>query len=116
MTQNIFWGANVLLAVLAFCFLVLVLGRWRKTREEVERIRWLEGELERALQQIESTEEDEILAGCQTLAMINDPRVRARALDRIRELMNNANHRIAKQASFTYEKILTSFSGAAGRF
>ena len=79
----------------------------RKAAEAHEQVEAVLKQLERALQQIHSHDEDEILAGLQTMSVLNDP-IRLEGLSRLVELAHNANPLIARQATATVEKIRNS--------
>lgn len=112
--------AAALMVIFIVIFIVigilLAIGTIKRRRQAIsnhENVAWLEDQLQRALRQIYSTNEDDILAGFQTLSMLNDPKSRLKALDRVSELMNDdSNPRIARQAEITYRRIVSSLSGS----
>jgi hypothetical protein len=97
----------VAFSISGFIVLLMIRGIMRirlktaKTHEEIENTLI---QLRRALRQVISEEEEEILAGLQTLSVLNDP-LRLKALPRLVELTNSENRRIAKQARATIERI-----------
>ena len=101
-------GLEALIGCVAVILLLVMLRKRRDAIRGRKNVMWLQGQMERALRQIVSSDEDEILAGCQTLAILNDRRARLNALLRITELTKHPNPRIAKQAAATYERIVAS--------
>lgn len=74
----------------------------RKKRKEVsEAMR----QLERALAQLETGTEDQILAGLQTLSVLNNPALRVKAIGRLTELAQSDNPLIARQAGVTIKRL-----------
>jgi biopolymer transport protein ExbB/TolQ len=87
------------------------LAAYRARREaytNYEKIKWVLEQLERALKQIESDDEDEVIAGLQVIAMLKDPVIRVRALSRLNELTRSDNQNIRHYAGVAYTKLISS--------
>lgn len=108
-------GVDIALVGLGVMFLILLVRRRRKALASSRNVRFLEQQLDRALEQIESSDEDQILAGFQLLTALNDNRSRLRALGRVRTLMDNENGVIARQAATTYASIVSGLERSADR-
>jgi len=106
-------GSIVLLFSLVLVLVAIRLQR--EARRNQGDIEWLQVQLKRALTQINSNNPDEILAGLQTISVLNDPAARLQALSRLSALLASANESVAEQAKATVEKISTAaLSRAAG--
>lgn len=101
---GLFSGAGV-------CLIWAALRTRRQARENFEKIEWALEQLERALGQIQSEDEDEILAGLQVLATLNDPGVRFKALPRLSELAQSDNPHISRYARVAIAKLIHSEEG-----
>lgn len=105
---------DVALVGLGIGLLGVLIRRRRGALKSSRDIQYLEQQLDRALEQINSSDEDDILAGCQTLTIFNDTRSRIKALKRVRALMGNQNALVARQAGMTYSIIMEGLERAAG--
>jgi hypothetical protein len=76
----------------------------RLTPEQIKDV-WIQAELERALALIESSDEDEILAGLQILSVMDKPEIQIQAFQRVYELTKHPQPNVARQAEATIEKI-----------
>jgi len=107
--------AIVLVTVLICCaattLAVMMALRWRRVRRNLERVRWLRNETERAIAQLESASREEVLAGLQTIAFVNDAVVREKARNRIVALTIANDSQVAQQAKSTLVRIT---GGGAG--
>lgn len=81
----------------------------REAKKKREDVKWLLEQLERALDDIKSEDEDRILGGLQTLTYLNDAATRLKSLPRLAELAQSNNQLIARQAEVTMQK-LSSFA------
>lgn len=84
---------------------------FRETNAQQKKIRWATEQMERAIRQIYSEDEDVILAGLQTLSMLNMPEVRIKALSRLTDLTRNSNEMIVKHAEANISKVTSTLSG-----
>lgn len=84
---------------------------YRETKAQHEKIRWAMEQMERAIKQIHSEEDDVILAGLQTLSILNMPEVRVKALGRLTELTRSPNEMIVKHAEANICKVTSALSG-----
>jgi hypothetical protein len=73
-------------------------------RQADEARKWNQAVTERALEQINSTDRETIVAGCQTLAYIESP-LRLRAVPRLFQLTKSEDERVAQEARRTLEEI-----------
>ena|ERR1700676_137044 len=105
-------AVNVLAAAIGIALVVVLIGQWRAVRKVSREMEYLEEQLARALRQIESRDEVEILTGFQTLTKLNDRRTRLRALERIRKLKQHENAFVARQAGKTYDTIVSDLEKA----
>lgn len=80
----------------------------REARTNYEKIQWVLAQLERALKQIESDDEDEVIAGLQVIAMLKDPVIRFKALSRLDELKRSDNQNISHYAKVAIKKLTSS--------
>ncbi|HEV7683066.1 MAG TPA: hypothetical protein VGO68_13135 [Pyrinomonadaceae bacterium] len=86
----------------------ITFAAWRAYREahtHQEKIQWAIGQMERAMDQINSPDDSIVLAGLQTLSMLNVPSFRLRALRRLKELTQHPNQVIAKNAEAIITKV-----------
>lgn len=84
---------------------------WRayhETKAQQEKIRWATEQMERAIKQICSEDEGVILAGLQTLSMLNMPEVRIKALSRLTDLTRSPNDMIVKHAEANIVKVTSA--------
>ena len=96
--------AFAFLAALAVYFVLGTLHLRRQARSKNQDIQWALVQLNRALNQVESHDEDEILLGLQTISALHHP-IRLRSLPRLAELSHSQNFRVARQARDTIDKI-----------
>jgi hypothetical protein len=111
MTDKLLLVATLVFLLLTSFLLIALVRRWVGAAKYGSSIKWIEEQLDRAVGQVNSDDEDEILAGLQTLAMIVDPKIRIRCLDRIRALSVSENPIVAKHASATLDRIVDDLSG-----
>lgn len=83
---------------------VAPIGGDAHTQEQTKAV-WIQTQLERALALIESSDENEILAGLQILSVMNEPTIHVQAFHRLFELTTHDDPRVAKQAEVTIERI-----------
>jgi hypothetical protein len=83
---------------------VAAINARRLTPEQVKDV-WIETQLERALALIESSNEDEILAGLQILSVMDKPEIQVKAFRRLYELTKHPQPNISRQAEVTIEMI-----------
>lgn len=93
-------AATVLLWLLALAVGASSVGLWRNRKEERE---WTREQVQRAIEQVNSTDEAEILAGCQTLYVLGASEAEVRR--RLLELTRASDSRVVLQASVTYGKL-----------
>lgn len=80
----------------------------RQAQANYEKIQWILKQLERALEQIESDDEDEILAGLQVIVALPEPEIRLRALSRLNELAQSSNPRVSHCATVAINKLIST--------
>lgn len=81
---------------------------YHEARAGQKKVQWAVGQLERAIDQINSNDDDVILAGLQTLSMLNMPEVRIKALGRLTELLRSSNPMIVKHAEANIRKVTSA--------
>lgn len=94
--------------IILFIGIYYVLNTFRAYREAIDnqkKIQWAVEQMERAIDQINTSNDAAIIAGLQTLSMLNVPNLRVRALPRLKELTHNANENIAKHAEANLKKL-----------
>jgi hypothetical protein len=79
--------------------------------ERRQQLAWFRAELNRALQQLESPDNQEVAAALQMLWMIQDRDYRLRALQRIDALRASTDRRIAAQADRVFQTITSDLAG-----
>src|SRR5829696_6803556 len=111
------WSIYFLLTGLLLFFLAGVVRRRQSAREKAEKVIFLRKQILRALEQIRTGNEDEVLAGLQTLTVLNDPFALLQAVPLIDDLRESANQRIAQAAVLTFEqlksRLVASYDGRA---
>jgi biopolymer transport protein ExbB/TolQ len=100
--------SSVAVLLIALWLFVVTVVRLRSAIGKTEKLQWVEGELDRALRQLQSGDEEEILVALQMLTALNEPTARLRALPYIGELRQNTSPRVARQAAVTEERIMAS--------
>lgn len=106
MSQRVLLVASIALVVGAAVLLVALVARFQRVRRLRSQIGWLRHQIARAVDQLGSTDTDEILAGLQTLAMLNDPVVRAAAREQVMRLTNSDDDDVARQAKSTLDRLM----------
>jgi cob(I)alamin adenosyltransferase len=71
-------------------------------------IGWVLEQLDRAVGQLESANEEVVVAGLQAIAVLNDDETRRRALRKVSDLTQSPNPRIARAALFTLNRLSVS--------
>jgi hypothetical protein len=89
-------------------FMMAAFSTYRKALENHEKIEWVLEQLRRALKQIESDDEDEILAGLQVLTALKHTGIRFKALPRLSELAQSRNPNISQYATIAINKFISS--------
>jgi hypothetical protein len=88
----------------------------RKAASEKHReIGWVLGQLDRALAQLESPDEETVVAGLQAITVLNDDAIRNRALRPVTHLTQSPNPRIASEAQFTLKRLSAAVTNEASR-
>jgi hypothetical protein len=97
--------ATFLLLALSIYLSVSILRLRTAAKAKYEEVHWIKLQLERALRQLESADEDQILVGLQTLSVLNDPSIRIRAQHRLEELSKSPNPVVAKQSQVLIDEL-----------
>jgi hypothetical protein len=95
-----------LVSAIAFIFVLATIKVWRDSTRVAANLAWIQKELARAVQQLDSDDEDAILAGLQLIATYNAPDVRARVFKKVEDLLNGPNKMVAQQALVTKSAIV----------
>lgn len=103
----VYVGCFALCSIFA-CIAMASLRTYRKTKRNCEAIIWISHQLERAFKQIGSENEDDILAGLQTIVMLKSSEIQFKALPRLNELTQSDNPVIASHAKIALQKLLPS--------
>ncbi len=104
MLNFVLYGALFIFVVLAVWYLTEILRFRREVKKKYKDIEWNLRQLHRALDLINSTDDDEIFAGLDILYALNHP-ARLRALPRLAELASSKDVRIARRARKVIEAI-----------
>lgn len=96
---------SVIVLALALAIGAATVSRWRDARLKAAQVTWMHRELRRALQQLEATDSAEVLAGLQTLTMINDRVATEAALPKIEQLSRSDDRHVARQAAVALERV-----------
>jgi biopolymer transport protein ExbB/TolQ len=81
---------------------------YREAKAKQKKIEWAVAQADRAIEQINSDADDIIIAGLQTLSMLNVPEARLKALRRLSELTHSSNQLIVTHADANIEKVTNS--------
>jgi len=104
-----FIALGVALPVTAFLW-------WRKAMSEYREYElWRRRQLEMALEQMKSSDEDEILRGLHTVFALADSSTSAQALSKVVELRQSHSRSVAKPAEVAYEHMLEVLSESPQR-
>lgn len=96
----------ILIASIPAALFVLAL-RARSARRRRREVEWLRAQVSRALNQLASESADEVLAGLQTIAFVNDSVARTVARPMVEQLTHSKDERIAQQANSTLTRLDT---------
>lgn len=83
--------------------------------EKHHEIGWVLGQLDRAIEQLESPDEETVVAGLQAITVLNDDEIRHRALRRVTHLTQSPIPRIAREAQFTLNRLSAVLTSEASR-
>jgi len=97
---------SVLALLVAALLIVMTAVRLRSAMIKHEKLQWVEDELERAIAQLQSGDEEKILVALQMLAALNDVEARLRALPYISALRGSSIVRVARQAGVTEQRVI----------
>ena len=108
--------ATAVFAILGIVWVVAALRLRRKVLSESREYElWRRRHLAMALEQIESSEEDEILRGLHTVVALADQSTSAQALPKVIELKQSGSRFVARPAEAAYEKMRDALSGPPRR-
>ncbi|MDT7777866.1 MAG: hypothetical protein QOC99_378 [Acidobacteriota bacterium] len=105
MEKTIIYVLSVIVMILTVGVSYAAYRIHRETQSKREDIKWIIQQLQNALTQINSNNEDEILTGLQVLSVMNEPDIRLTALPRLFALTKSSNKTISYQAEVTIDKI-----------
>ena len=96
---------SVILVVVIPAAVFVLAVRARSVRQRRIEVEWLRHQVGRALDQLSSQDTEEVLAGLQTLAFVNDSVTRTVARPMVDKLTHSEDVRIAQQAAATLTRI-----------
>jgi hypothetical protein len=108
MLESLLYVSSIALTSIFTLIAIASLRAYRRARTNCEAIIWISSQLERAIEQIESENEDDILAGLQTLVTLKSSEIQLKALPRLNELAQSNNPVIASHAKIALKKLLPS--------
>lgn len=100
----LYLGGTIIL-LMGIYYLLNTFHAYREAMAKQKKLQWAVEQMERAIDQINSHDQDVIIAGLQTLSMLNVPDLRLRALPRLKELTQNSNELIARHAQANMSKV-----------
>jgi hypothetical protein len=106
------YSATVLVLCLGAFLIYMIFRERRKVREKRDEITSIHRELKRAVELLDSPNENEVIVGLQILSTLNDPESRLKALPRVTELTHSGNPHVVEQARLTIEKLSLSTRSA----
>lgn len=107
----LYLGGTIILLI-GIYYLLNTFRAYREAMAKQKKLQWAVEQMERAIDQINSHDQDIIIAGLQTLSMLNVPDLRLRALPRLKELTQNSNELIARHAQANMSKVAHEASTA----
>jgi len=108
--------ARVVFIVLVIILVVATFLLWRRALSEYREYElWKRRQLEMALEQMKSSDENEILRGLHTVAALADPTTSAQALPKVVELKQSSSRFVAKPAEVAYEQMLEVLNASSHR-
>jgi hypothetical protein len=110
MVETLLYLSGLAVIVIGVCIAFAARRAYREAKQGQEKLKWATEQLETAIDQINSDDDIVILAGLQTLSMLNMPDVRLKALGRLTELLRSPNPLIVKLAEANIQKVTISVS------
>ncbi len=105
MLEMFLWGGGLIALGISIWLAIAATRLYNTAKSTQKKIDWAHQQLQIAMDQIESNDDAQILAGLQTLSNLNLPEVRIKAIHTLTELKRNPNPRIAMQAEATLGEI-----------
>jgi hypothetical protein len=96
--MNITYLIVIFSSALAILLVVATIVSWTRAKERRDILIYLNGELDRAAEQVKTNNEDEIRSGLEKMMVFNSPSTRVAILPRLHELKNHNDKRIAETA------------------
>jgi hypothetical protein len=96
--KTFLWVGGLIALGISVWLAIATIRLYSEAKSAQKKIDWARQQLRIAMEQIESDEEAQILAGLQTLSNLNLPEVRIKAMYRLNQLKQSDNRRIAMQA------------------
>jgi hypothetical protein len=93
--------------------IILTIFSWRRAKEYKETLVFLNRQITRAADQIESDNVIDIYAGLEVISAFNSPKNRIAILPRLNELTRHENDKVAMKAKTLEDEILNSISKQA---
>ena len=110
--EQFVYAATVFILCLGAVLTYMIFRERRKVREKQQEITSIHQELKRAVQLLDSPNENQIIVGLQILSTMNDPDIRLKALPKVTELTHSDNPHVVEQARLTIEKLSLSTRSA----
>src|SRR6185369_16316890 len=107
----LYLGGTIILLI-GIYYLLNTFRAYREAMSKQKKLQWAVEQMERAIDQINSHDQDVIIAGLQTLSMLNVPDLRLRALPKLKELTQDSNELIARHAQANMSKVANEVTTA----
>lgn len=112
MTYMLLYIGGTIILFIGIYYVLNTFSAYKEAMSNQRKVQWAVEQMERAIDQINSNNDDVIIAGLQTLSMLNLPNLRLRALPRIKELTHNSNEIIARHAEANLNKVTQETAAA----
>ena len=98
MLEAVVYASTIVVIALIILLVTLSFRTYRAAQADREKIEWALNELNRAVSQINSDDENEVMAGLQTLSSFKEPGIQIRAFPRLTELTHSNEPQLAAQS------------------
>ena len=105
MITIILYSAAILMLAVIFNLAYKSWRAYQDTKSQQVLIDWAVEQLERALKQTQMNNESDIIAGIQCLSTLSFPEIRTTVLNRLTELAESGDERIAKHAQWAIVRV-----------
>ena len=108
MLEAVVYAGTILVVGLIVLLVTLSVRTYHAAQADREKIEWALNELNRALSQIHSDDDNEVMAGLQTLSSFKDPAIQIKAFPRLTELTHSNEPHLAAQSKATIDRLSVS--------